>query len=225
MARWAANSWSDVSTHPTAMLSPMARQSVAVFDFDGTITRGGDSTTAFCLAEVPAMRVLGAVLHAAPELAGYPLGLVGRQGLKESLLVGLFAGRDEQDLRTRAAAWAVWRLPGWVRPTALERLRWHQAQGHRVVVASASLEIVVQPWARRAGVDDVLATRLEVRDGRLTGRLDGPNCYGPEKVRRLRALLGDLDGFELYAYGDTNGDRELLAAAQHAVYRPFREHR
>lgn len=205
------------------MLSAMARPTVAVFDFDGTITRGSDSTAAFCLAEVPAARVLRAVLRAAPELARYPLGLAGRQGLKESLLIGLFRGLDDRELRARAAAWAVRRLPGWVRPAALDRLRWHQAQGHRVVVASASLEIVVGPWARTAGVGDVLATRLQVRDGRLTGRLDGPNCYGPEKVRRLRALLGDLDGFELYAYGDTNGDRELLAAAQHAAYRPFRE--
>jgi len=91
-----------------------------------------------------------------------------------------------------------------------------------VVLASASLELLLEPWARAAGVDDVLATRLEVRDGRLTGRLAGPNCYGPEKVARLEALVGDLAGVELYAYGDSRGDRELLAAAQHPVYRPFR---
>src|SRR5260370_23211964 len=113
------------------MLSAMARPTVAVFDFDGTITSGGDSTTAFCLAEVPAGRVVRAVLRAAPELAGFPLGLTDRQLLKESLLVGLFRGRDERELRARAAAWAVRRLPGWVRPAALDRLRWHQAQGHR----------------------------------------------------------------------------------------------
>jgi HAD superfamily hydrolase (TIGR01490 family) len=194
---------------------------VAVFDFDGTITRG-DSTTAFCRAEL-AGRLLPTVLRAAPWLAGYPLGLVARQRLKESLLTPLLGGREEPEVRARAADWAARRLPGMVRPAAMDRLGWHRSRGHRVVLASASLDLLLEPWARTAGVDDVLATRLEVRDGRLTGRLAGRNCYGPEKVARLRALLGDLAEFELYAYGDSRGDRELLAAAQHPVYRPFRD--
>jgi HAD superfamily phosphoserine phosphatase-like hydrolase len=90
-----------------------------------------------------------------------------------------------------------------------------------VVPASAALELLLEPWARAVAIDDVLATRLEVRSGRVTGRLDGPNCYGPEKVARLRALIGGLDAFDVYAYGDSRGDRELLAAATHPAYRPF----
>jgi HAD superfamily hydrolase (TIGR01490 family) len=200
---------------------PTAAAPVAVFDFDGTITRR-DSTAAFCRAEFGSRLPL-AILRAAPWLAGYPVGRVGRQRLKEALLTPLLGGRPETEVRARAADWAARRLPGMVRPAALERLRWHQAQGHRVVLASASLELLLEPWARSAGVHDVLATRLEVRDGRLTGRIAGRNCYGPEKVARLRALLGDLRGFELYAYGDSEGDRQLLAAAQHPVYRPFHD--
>jgi phosphatidylglycerophosphatase C len=193
---------------------------VAAFDLDGTITRR-DSTAAFCLATVP-LRRLGPVLAVrAPWLAAYQLGLAGRTALKESLLTALFGGMEERLLAARAAGWATTELPRLVRPAALDRLRWHQSRGHRVVLVSASLEVLVEPWARTIGVDDVLATRLETRDGRVTGRLDGPNCYGAEKVARLRALVGDLDGLELYAYGDSRGDRELLAAARHPAYRPF----
>jgi phosphatidylglycerophosphatase C len=196
---------------------------VAVFDFDGTITRG-DSTTAFCREEFPG-RILPAAVRAAPSLAGYALHLTGRQRVKEALLTTLLGGREEPEVRMRAADWAANRLPAMVRPEALERLRWHRSRGHRVVLASASLELLLEPWARTAAVDDVLATRLEVVGGRITGRLAGPNCYGPEKVARLRALLGDLAGVDLYAYGDSRGDRELLAAARHPVYRPFRDGR
>lgn len=204
------------------MLSPMAGVAavVAAFDFDGTIT-DGDSTTAFCRSELRS-RLLPAVLRAVPVLAGYPLGLVARRHLKEAILTPLLGGREEAEVRARAAAWAARSLPGMVRPAALERLRWHRSQGHRVVLVSASLDFLLEHWARSAGVDDVLATRLEVREGRLTGRLAGCNCYGPEKVARLEALVGDLAGIELYAYGDSRGDRELLAAAQHPTYRPFR---
>jgi phosphatidylglycerophosphatase C len=205
------------------MLSGMPARAavVAAFDFDGTITEG-DSTTAFLRAELRGRLPL-AVLRAAPVLAGYPLGLVARQRLKEALLTPLLGGSDEPEMRARAAAWAARSLPGMVRPAALARLRWHQSEGHRVVLVSASLDFLLEPWARDEGVDDVLATRLEVRDGRLTGRLAGRNCYGPEKVARLAALVGDLGAVELYAYGDSRGDRELLAAARHPVYRPFRD--
>jgi phosphatidylglycerophosphatase C len=197
------------------------RASVAVFDFDGTITRR-DSTTAFCLAATPAWRLVPKVALRLPQLAGYRLGLVARTQIKESLMTALFRGVEEGELRRRAATWAIRELPGLVRPAALDRLRWHMSRGHRVVLASAALEVFLAPWARAVGIRDVLATRLEVIDGRLTGRLEGANVYGAEKVERLRALLGDLDAFELFAYGDSRGDRELLAVAQHAVYRPFR---
>jgi phosphatidylglycerophosphatase C len=198
-----------------------ARAPVAVFDFDGTITRR-DSTSVFCLAAVPPWRLGPALVRLSPRVAGFALGLVPRERIKESLLTALFGGADEAALRRRAATWAVHDLPRLVRPGAMARIRWHQSHGHRVVLVSAALELFLDPWARAVGIRDVLATRLEVREGRLTGRLEGANCYGDEKVVRLRLLLGDLGDLELYAYGDSRGDREMLAVAQHPEYRPFR---
>jgi HAD superfamily hydrolase (TIGR01490 family) len=196
-------------------------RTVAVFDFDGTITRR-DSTLAFCLAAVPRPRLLLGTARVSPQLAAYRFRLLPNWAVKEAVLRAFFAGAAEEALRARAAAWAVRDLPRLVRPAAADRLRWHQEQGHRVVIASASLELFLEPWARSAGIDDVVATRLEVRGGLLTGRLDGGNCYGQAKLDRVRDLLGGLDGTEIYAYGDSRGDREVLAAAGHAFYRPFR---
>jgi HAD superfamily hydrolase (TIGR01490 family) len=98
----------------------------------------------------------------------------------------------------------------------VERLGWHRSQGHEVVVVSASFTDYLRPVADRLGVDAVLATELEVVDGRLTGRLAGANVRGAEKVRRLETWLGD-EPAELWAYGDSSGDRELLARADHPV--------
>lgn len=198
-----------------------SRASVAVFDFDGTITRR-DSTIAFCLAAVPASRLWPAVARLTPQLVGFRLGLVTNHVMKEALLTAFFRGVDELALGRRAATWALSDLPRLVRPAALTRLRWHQSRGHRVIVASAALHIFVEPWARAMGVPDVLATQLTTEDGRLTGQIEGANCYGQEKVDRLRALVGDLEAVELYAYGDSRGDEELLAIAHHRFYRPFR---
>jgi phosphatidylglycerophosphatase C len=104
-----------------------------------------------------------------------------------------------------------------LRPDVRARVEWHRSEGHELVLVSASPELYVAPIGRRLGFDDVLATRLEVdADGRLTGRLVGANCRGPEKVARLRQWRGDALVIA-YAYGDSAGDREMLALAETAV--------
>ncbi len=100
----------------------------------------------------------------------------------------------------------------------MTRLHWHQRQGHRCVLVSASMDIYLKPWAAAAGFDDVVCSTLEFHDGRVTGRLAGGNCYGDEKARRLAQLLGEQD-YTLYAYGDSRGDKELLAMADYGYYR------
>ncbi len=89
------------------------------------------------------------------------------------------------------------------------------------MIVSASIADWIEPWAASRGITEVLSCRIETRDGRLTGRLDGPNCYGPEKLRRLLARHPDRTAYELHVYGDGRGDAALLADADHAYYRRF----
>ena len=100
------------------------------------------------------------------------------------------------------------------------RMRWHQGQGHTVVVVSASLGAYLRPLGRRLAVDAVLCTDV-VDDGlRYGDALVGGNCRAREKATRLAHWL-DANGFgaaELWAYGDSAGDREMLAMATHAVW-------
>ena len=100
-----------------------------------------------------------------------------------------------------------------------DRLEWHRARGHRLALVSASLEVYLAPVAEQLAFDGVLATSLEVDDaGRLTGHLEGANVRRQEKAARLGEWLAtELDGagYELWAYGNSAGDRELLAMADH----------
>jgi phosphatidylglycerophosphatase C len=109
-----------------------------------------------------------------------------------------------------------------LRPDVRARVDWHRTEGHELVLVSASPELYVAPIGRRLGFDEVLATRLEVDPaGLLPGRLLGANCRGPEKVARLRQWRSD--GLVVaYAYGDSAGDREMLALAASAVKLPKR---
>ncbi len=192
---------------------------VEAFDFDGTLTRG-ETLGPFLLHTLGAVRVARDALVLSPTLLGYALRLIRNDVAKERVFIRCLGGMRMDALREEGTRFAATKLPGLLRRKAMQRFAWHKRQGHRCVVISASLELYVRPWAIAAGFDDVLATRIEtLADGRTTGRLAGSNCYGVEKVRLLDALLGSREGYTLYAYGDSRGDRELLSAADHAYYR------
>ena len=129
----------------------------------------------------------------------------------------MLAGVPRAPLVEAAESFADHVVASGLRADVRERVDWHRGQGHELVLVSASPELYVAPIGRRLGFDAVLATRLEVdADDRFTGRLLGANCRGPEKVVRLREWRGD-DLALAYAYGDSAGDREMLALATTAV--------
>jgi phosphoserine phosphatase len=68
----------------------------------------------------------------------------------------------------------------------------------------------------------VLGTQIEIAGGKLTGHFLTKNCYGPEKVNRILDLYPDRCVYHLTAYGDSRGDKELLAFADESHYKPFR---
>jgi phosphoserine phosphatase len=68
---------------------------------------------------------------------------------------------------------------------------------------------------------EIISTEIEISNNKITGKLSTANCYGPEKVNRLKKLLSMDDYSTIYAYGDSKGDREMLALAQHPHFKPF----
>jgi HAD superfamily hydrolase (TIGR01490 family) len=118
--------------------------------------------------------------------------------------------------------WVERRLIPRLAPTGLEKIRWHQAQGHRVVINSASIEEIIKPVTNHLGLGgDYLCTRLSVKNGRYTGMLDGPTCYGQGKVYWAEKWAKD-NGLNFpecvgYFYTDSSSDLPLLELADHPV--------
>lgn len=193
---------------------------VAAFDFDGTLTRG-ESFFRFLRHVTPLPRFVGAFVLSAPTIASYLLGWKDNETAKVIVLRHFLRGRLLSEVAPLADDFARKVIPRTVRPEALAGLRGHQKQGHVCILVSATLALYLRPWAEQAGFDEVLATELAVdAQGRLTGELASPNCYGPEKARRLQAHLG-RDRIHS-AYGDSEGDTEMLAMAAHPHFRPWR---
>jgi HAD superfamily hydrolase (TIGR01490 family) len=193
---------------------------IAVFDVDGTLLRGDCLWMAARRSRAP-LGLLSAGLALLPSLWAWQWRRISTGALKETTLA-LFQVCDRVN-REEAAGHGQWLLPALIshlRPEALERLRWHQQRGDRVLLCSASPRMLLQPLADWLGVE-LLATELCTGAGGWQPRLAGPNCKGSEKVRRLEAHLGGLEDPPLEAYGDSRGDRELLLAASLPHYRSF----
>lgn len=192
---------------------------LAAFDFDGTLTRR-DSLLPFLRYAVSPLDFALRAARLTPVLTAYALGVLRNDQAKERVLAGFFAGDPLARIEALGQEFAARGLPSLLLADAMARVAWHRAQGHACVLVSASLVHYLEPWARQAGFGHVIASRLETDgQGRVTGRIEGGNCYGPEKARRLKALMGESGGYTLYAYGDSRGDREMLAMAHHPFYR------
>jgi phosphatidylglycerophosphatase C len=148
-------------------------------------------------------------------LVGYQQA--GRDGSKAALLKRALAGQAWNRVAEVGEEFGA-DLAGRIRPEMTERLAWHGRQGHRRVLVSASLAVYLEPFGQRAGLDEVIATRLETGPGGvLTGRMDGPNVRAEQKMLLLRAALGP-GPVEVWAYGDSAGDREMLGMADHPTW-------
>lgn len=192
---------------------------IAAFDVDGTLTRR-DCVVPF-LGRLAGIRTVGRSLIASPNLAA-AAARRDRDRVKAIATDAVFRGLDADAVAVEGADFASIVARERLRDDTLAHLRTHLDDGDLVVLASASYEVYLRPLAATLGVHDVLATRLAVRDGVCTGMLDGANCRGPEKTRRLAEWLADRgssrDHVHITAYGDSPGDRELLAEADVAVW-------
>jgi len=194
----------------------VSRRVIAAFDFDGTLTRR-DTLVPFLSTVAGRGPVAAALAAEAPRLVYAATGRGDRDGAKVRVLRRLLAGRAYAEVAAAGRTFGAELVRSGISAEARDRLAWHRCQGHDVAIVSASLDVYLLEVADRLGVAHVLCSTLEVDDrGRCTGLLRGRNCRGAEKVARLRPLLEGEDT-ELWAYGNSGGDEEMLALAQHPV--------
>lgn len=199
---------------------------IHVFDFDGTLTTR-DTLLVFISHARGRWALVWALLLYSPLLVAMKLHLVDNGRMKESLFGHFFRGMSERDFDALCEDFAR-QYPHIFRAEGLKTIERALNNGDRVVIISASIDRWVRPCLDQFMVhrDEfvVIGTEIEVVEGLLTGRFATPNCYGPEKLRRLKEWLRSQGGEEphIIAYGDSSGDKELLAYADERYYKPFR---
>ena len=187
---------------------------VYAFDFDGTLTTS-DTLLAFIrYANGTPAFMWGGVRHT-HLLVLMKLKLYPNWKVKQSVFSYFFKGMDLESFDSLCQHFADENC-GLLRPKGLQLIAQAKEEGADTLIVSASIDNWVQPFFPNV---TVLGTQIEVKDGYLTGRFLTKNCYGQEKVNRILAQYPDRSSYYLIAYGDSRGDKELLAFADEAHYK------
>lgn len=198
---------------------------VAMYDMDRTITRAG-TYSGFLMHVARRRQQWRLLLLPLVGLAGvaYALRLIDRSQLKAINLRLLVGGRfSRAEIAPFAESYADKVVARGLHGAALEQIAADRAAGYRLLLATASFHLYVDAIARRLGIDDVLATRLDEPDGsdHIHARLSGDNCYGDAKFARISGWLADnaivRDAAHIRAYSDHVSDHPMLRFADEAV--------
>ncbi|MEQ9166806.1 MAG: HAD family hydrolase [Fulvivirga sp.] len=192
---------------------------LALFDFDGTITTK-DSFLEFLKFHKGGLNFLFGFALLSPYLVAMKLGLIPNWKAKEIVLKYFLNGLSVEDMKNVSADFSAKIIPRLLRNRAMDQIKKHQENGDDIYIVSASAEDWLKPWCDQIGIK-LIGTRLEIIDEKITGRIDGYNCYGQEKVERVKAEIDISKYSEIYVYGDSRGDKEMLALAHYPHYKYF----
>jgi phosphatidylglycerophosphatase C len=200
-------------------MSDKDKTHIAAFDFDGTLVFR-NTLIDFIFFTFGFWKTVLRFIPLLPGLLRYKLGKISNEEAKTRLFGIFFKDMSAEVFNGLCKKYAQ-RLEVYLNPEAIQKVRWHQQQGHEVLIVSASIDNWIYPLAELHNIKIVLGTKAEFKEEKLTGKFSTKNCYGPEKANRILQHYPNLHEYELWAYGDTVGDREMLELAQHPYYKTF----
>lgn len=189
---------------------------IYLLDFDGTIS----DKDSFILFSWYAVSVFAFIRYWCYTSINYLLSAKSNATLKEFFFLSNFKNFDAALFNTICNHFEKDKVVQTIKNSFQKYIEKIDNQS-TVVVISASVSNYLQPWCDRMGFD-LIATELEVVDGRLTGQFSTPNCNGKEKVRRIKEKY-DLSNYEeIHVFGNSEGDRPMLALGTHQYYQYFK---
>ena len=192
---------------------------LVLFDFDGTITFK-DSFLDFLIFSFSKLKLIFGFFYLSPILLAFYIGLIKNDFAKECVYRFFFKGFTYDQLFFLGEQYVTYRIFKIFKKSGLEKLNWHKTLGHKIVIVTASAEFWIKPWTDEIGID-LVSTRLTVQNNLITGSIFGKNCFGLEKVSRIKSLYNLNEYDEIYAYGDTKSDLFMLNLATKPFYKKF----
>ncbi|MGL5742372.1 MAG: HAD family hydrolase [Legionella sp.] len=193
------------------------KEIVAIFDFDGTLSSGSSGLRFF-------RYLLGKKTYSHIMKRNFFWNLLylstwGNRYALNKITRSIFRDKSHEEILHYAEKYSKKIMPKFHYEQIMQRLDWHQKQGHRIILITGALDIYITPWAKQVEIKEVFATRLEVSsEGLLTGNIENGIYLGKNKLSALQKLLGEHENYITYVYADSYSDRFLLAAANYAYW-------
>lgn len=195
---------------------------VAFFDFDGTITNR-DIFWDYLFYRLKTGLSPAKLFFSLPIFLLYLIKIYNNEKAKQLIFSKLFKGENIVFFKTTIQKYYENDFPERLKKDALNRILWHKNSNHIVYIVSANFDLILNNFVKENQIE-LLSTQLDVEKNILTGKFKTANCYGQEKVNRIRNKFPDLSSYsKIYVYGDSKGDREMLALATDPYYCYFKK--
>lgn len=196
---------------------------ICAFDFDGTLTKKDTFVEFIRYVHGERKTITGFLLHL-PLLLLMKLHLYSNQKAKQKVFSWFFRNMEIDRFNLLCRDFAHTNKQRLLRPAGIKRIRKALEEGDKAIIISASIDNWVCPFFDEFGDKiQIEGTQIEVKNGYLTGMFTTANCYGQEKVNRLKALYPQREDYHLTAFGDSRGDKELINYADKGYFKPFRD--
>ena len=196
---------------------------ICAFDFDGTLTKKDTFVEFIRYVHGERKTITGFLLHL-PLLLLMKLHLYSNQKAKQKVFSWFFRNMEIDRFNLLCKDFAHTNKQRLLRPAGIKRIRKALEEGDKVIIISASIDNWVCPFFDEFGDKiQIEGTQIEVKNGHLTRMFTTANCYGQEKVNRLKALYPQREDYYLTAFGDSRGDKELINYADKGYFKPFRD--
>ena len=195
----------------------MNKHRIAIFDLDETLTVKGT------WGRFVTSTLRGKPLKWLPFLASsmfsqalYMIRIGPREHVKENMMRWTLSGKTRTELQALAEDFADNAVRTGLRLRAKPMIEKHRAEGDRIIIASAAVDLVVAPIAERLGITEIVCTKMAyLEDGTLSPKLGGMNCYGANKLLMVREYLLQAPKFDrskahITMYSDSRADLDIM---------------
>lgn len=190
----------------------MEKNTIAIFDLDGTITDCDTYVFFLCHLLLRRPQRILRCIHLPFAVVMYKLGMRTNTWLKVVFFRALAAGELECDIADQGKLFAQHIIEAHIRPGALLAIQEHKNKDSILVLASASFDLYTKPIAALLGFEHVISTKAHCDDlGRLSGAIDGENCYGDYKTKQVKSFVSKFGpSVQIFFYSDHHSDLELI---------------
>lgn len=197
-------------------------KTIAFFDFDGTITNR-DIFWDYLFYRLKTGLSPKKLIYSFPFFALYLIKVLNNEKAKQLIFSQLFKGESVRFFKSTVQKYYETNFKIRLKKDALTQILWHKNSMHQVYIVTANFDLIVQQFAKEQSIG-LISTQLDIENDTITGKFASPNCYGIEKVNRIKKAVRNLNSFtKIYAYGDSKGDREMLALATDPYFCYFKK--